>query len=800
MDAVEEVDFTILVGCMVTVVVAGAVMAIMRYSFASQEAEYGHHISTLYGSNSSAKVAKVQKKKRAKLAKAKASLSVGDSQHSQQHVAIDPEPVVLGDGKKEVPPIKVKPRKRALSKSILHNKDEVPLVQPEEVESREEFTPRTVPLDERELYTRQHSHQTLVSTNAATLSAVIASTSPAAFDAQPASSGAKGKKKSRMAGVLESIDQSELSAEESCLLVEELIKRQSPALWEKQSRVTDLTEQVEKLQMALESEKTSLAWTNEKLQEANGKFALAERNQMTGKAQMQEMQRRLQQLHEQHRAEVQGIQQARFQEIQRVQQHSSQLREENQRLRQVLPNTDEMAQMRTQLRVVEAELKDQQRHVAASEGKCQELSSRLSSANEAYRQENLRCTEFSKRVEELSYQKSHLDKEISESQAKVLATEGQLQQLREHLRDKDLEIKELHSEILAAKQTAAETISTTSLADNNKILELEAGVAELQSSLDEKQRELTSLETQLAQVTADLERVDSVTKPQQNGIAGAGDNSHQLLQLEDKLSQVQLEVEEFRNKNNELKKQNWSISEELKKAEPAAASVALLEAELDEKSSLIHDLKAQKHSLNQQNNELMVKIEQLSSSTTSNSEELRKQLHSTRQQLDEKEEVISSLELSLIAERDRVAATELECKNILENELNQTLSAIEDQHAARIGDLLSSLGTSEARITDLERMLHQSESRIKHFGQSSVPKGFDSESLSSKSDDTKLSELSKKVEEKDAYICQLEEALDRVKTETGQERSVSESTLSEQPDEAMRLANSGSLRDFSSTV
>ena len=39
------------------------------------------------------------------------------------------------------------------------------------------------------------------------------------------------------------------------------------------------------------------------------------------------LQRRLQQLHEQHRAEVQGIQQARFQEIQRMQQHAQQLNE-----------------------------------------------------------------------------------------------------------------------------------------------------------------------------------------------------------------------------------------------------------------------------------------------------------------------------------------------------------------------------------------------------------------------------------------------------------------------------------------
>lgn len=52
----------------------------------------------------------------------------------------------------------------------------------------------------------------------------------------------------------------------------------------------ELANQIQALQTALESEKTSVAWTNEKLKEANGKLSLAERNQMAANGQIQEMQ------------------------------------------------------------------------------------------------------------------------------------------------------------------------------------------------------------------------------------------------------------------------------------------------------------------------------------------------------------------------------------------------------------------------------------------------------------------------------------------------------------------------------
>lgn len=66
MDVVGMFDPTVLTGCVVTTVVAGVIMVIMRYSFASQEAEYGEHISTLYGTTSTlkAKAAKAEKKKK----------------------------------------------------------------------------------------------------------------------------------------------------------------------------------------------------------------------------------------------------------------------------------------------------------------------------------------------------------------------------------------------------------------------------------------------------------------------------------------------------------------------------------------------------------------------------------------------------------------------------------------------------------------------------------------------------------------------------------------------------------------
>merc|ERR1719494_989637 len=116
----------------------------------------------------------------------------------------------------------------------------------------------------------------------------------------------------------------------------------------------------------------------------SAKLALTERNHINSAKQAQDMQRRLQQLSEQHRAEVQGIQQARYQEAQRMQQHMQQISEENASLRQALPNTDEVAQMRNQLRALEAELQEQQRRLVKSEANNQELSRQLVSANEGY--------------------------------------------------------------------------------------------------------------------------------------------------------------------------------------------------------------------------------------------------------------------------------------------------------------------------------------------------------------------------------------------------------------------------------
>ena len=42
----------------------------------------------------------------------------------------------------------------------------------------------------------------------------------------------------------------------------------------------------------------------------------------------------------------------------------------------------------------------------------------------------------------------------------------------------------------------------------------------------------------------------------------------------------------------ELRKKNWTLAESLETAENTAASVKLLEAELDNKTSHIHELKA----------------------------------------------------------------------------------------------------------------------------------------------------------------------------------------------------------------
>ena len=54
--------------------------------------------------------------------------------------------------------------------------------------------------------------------------------------------------------------------------------------------VEEASKQAVALKSALESEKTNLAWANEKLQETTNKASTAERNLMAANGQIQEMQ------------------------------------------------------------------------------------------------------------------------------------------------------------------------------------------------------------------------------------------------------------------------------------------------------------------------------------------------------------------------------------------------------------------------------------------------------------------------------------------------------------------------------
>ena len=51
----------------------------------------------------------------------------------------------------------------------------------------------------------------------------------------------------------------------------------------------------------------------------------------------------------------------------------------------------------------------------------------------------------------------------------------------------------------------------------------------------------------------------------------------------------------------ELRKKNWTLAESLESAENTAASVKLLEAEIDNKTSRIHELKALNTTLKEAN-------------------------------------------------------------------------------------------------------------------------------------------------------------------------------------------------------
>lgn len=66
------------------------------------------------------------------------------------------------------------------------------------------------------------------------------------------------------------------------------------------------------------------------------------------------------------------------------------------------------------------------------------------SANSTYRQESVRNAEMSNRIEELSYNKSRLEGELSETQGRVRTADSDLRNLKDHLKNKDLEIKVMY--------------------------------------------------------------------------------------------------------------------------------------------------------------------------------------------------------------------------------------------------------------------------------------------------------------------------------------------------------------------
>lgn len=69
MGGMDAADQTVVVGCVVTVAIAAVIMAIMKYSFSSQEHQVSEHLSTLYGSNPMLKTKAVkaaEKKRRGK--------------------------------------------------------------------------------------------------------------------------------------------------------------------------------------------------------------------------------------------------------------------------------------------------------------------------------------------------------------------------------------------------------------------------------------------------------------------------------------------------------------------------------------------------------------------------------------------------------------------------------------------------------------------------------------------------------------------------------------------------------------
>ncbi|XP_067941309.1 kinectin-like isoform X2 [Watersipora subatra] len=771
--------FTLMMGVAATFVIGVVMMAITKFGFGG-ESEYEEQIARQKevllvddkGKSTDKKKAKNEKKK-SKIVKLKSdnlgqtsgsemeaenkSVVDGIVEEIRPHIEYDPDPIVI---EPDTPPAVVtkKGKKTGPSKSILHNRDEIPLMKsadapvPETVfttspkddlelkhskpkktgQRKEKQKAIVVPAEEPKPVVDEIIVSAATSAQSAAPQPIVEEMIVAKMDApvqRPALPAKKPKARSKTVHELEDIirlvGEAALSKDQMQALINSVMERmESDDSWTTKSAkpdpVTALRKQLEEVQNAYAEEISNVASAQAKIKDVTNKWTAAEKQSAASASQVQELQKRLQHMHDQHQKDIQALNAAGYQDKQKVEQQNemiSQLSEENQRLKQSVANTEEVTQMQNQLRSLAADKQTLTKLASDADKAVEDSKHEIERSKENQRSVEAANAELKKRCDELGQRVAQAENAVAEEQSKAAQSEQNARNLQEHihsqLKDKEHELQALRDELNKTKelQQHLSTNGNHEGPSNGVNDDFEQRISSLEQTITDKDSQLSKLNKQLS--VARASQGDLATFKQKSI-----DEAQRCSDLEFQVADMQAKMHALKDKNNELKRQIWTLSDSLNKAESLSQSIADSERDVEDKTCIINELKDSNSKLLSQNNELQEKCESMTP-LHSQVSSLMKQLQESRQALDEKKSLISQLERSLKEEEQKVSATESECRDILERDFSLRVKGMAEEHEAHIKQLQGDLTNRQDKLSQLESLCNEHQAVVESLRGSS---------------------------------------------------------------------------------
>ncbi|XP_067941313.1 kinectin-like isoform X5 [Watersipora subatra] len=782
--------FTLMMGVAATFVIGVVMMAITKFGFGG-ESEYEEQIARQKevllvddkGKSTDKKKAKNEKKK-SKIVKLKSdnlgqtsgsemeaenkSVVDGIVEEIRPHIEYDPDPIVI---EPDTPPAVVtkKGKKTGPSKSILHNRDEIPLMKsadapvPETVfttspkddlelkhskpkktgQRKEKQKAIVVPAEEPKPVVDEIIVSAATSAQSAAPQPIVEEMIVAKMDApvqRPALPAKKPKARSKTVHELEDIirlvGEAALSKDQMQALINSVMERmESDDSWTTKSAkpdpVTALRKQLEEVQNAYAEEISNVASAQAKIKDVTNKWTAAEKQSAASASQVQELQKRLQHMHDQHQKDIQALNAAGYQDKQKVEQQNemiSQLSEENQRLKQSVANTEEVTQMQNQLRSLAADKQTLTKLASDADKAVEDSKHEIERSKENQRSVEAANAELKKRCDELGQRVAQAENAVAEEQSKAAQSEQNARNLQEHihsqLKDKEHELQQALRDELNKTKELQQHLSTNGNHEgpsNGVNDDFEQRISSLEQTITDKDSQLSKLNKQLS--VARASQGDLATFKQKSI-----DEAQRCSDLEFQVADMQAKMHALKDKNNELKRQIWTLSDSLNKAESLSQSIADSERDVEDKTCIINELKDSNSKLLSQNNELQEKCESMTP-LHSQVSSLMKQLQESRQALDEKKSLISQLERSLKEEEQKVSssASEQEVERLGsqltlvlkdKQELQEKCESMTPLHS-QVSSLMKQLQESrqaldekESLISQLERSLKEKEQKV----------------------------------------------------------------------------------------